>query len=85
MNDSKDDWVTATEVATFAFCPEAWRLEHALDFEPQNLAVRKKGIARHEKWQRVEKRSGSFVRVAGILFALAVLFWIFRAVVMSMP
>ena len=65
-------WVSATEVASYGYCPEAWRLDQGLKLEPSNLSELQQGIARHDDWERAEKRSSGFVRAALWLFALAV-------------
>ena len=35
-----DDPITATEVASWAYCPEAWRLEYGLGLEAGNRESR---------------------------------------------
>ncbi len=72
-------WISASEVASFAYCPEAWRLEHGLELRAGNEPVREKGVIEHREWQQVEQRSSSLVRVAIWLFAAAVILWIARA------
>ena len=79
MKGKKQKWISASEVASFAYCPDAWRLEHGLELKTGNEPAREKGVAEHQEWQQVEQRSGSLVRVAMWLFAAAVLFWIATA------
>ncbi len=74
-------WISASEVASFAYCLEAWRLEHGLVLTPGNQPALAKGVAQHQEWQQVEQRSGSLVRVAMWVFAAAVLFWLASLVV----
>ena len=69
-------WISASEVASFAFCPEAWRLDHGLELTPGNQRALAKGVVQHQEWQQFEQRSGSLVRVAMWVFAAAVLFWL---------
>lgn len=74
----KDDWISATEVASFVYCPESWRLQHGLKLKPGNQAALRKGEKRHERWQRTEKRSSWMIRAAGVCFALALLLWLIQ-------
>ncbi len=76
--EENQKWISASEVASFAFCPEAWRLDHGLELTPGNQPAREKGVAQHREWQQVEQRSGSLVRIAIWLFSAAVLFWLAR-------
>ncbi len=69
-------WISASEVASFAYCPEAWRLDHGQELTPGNQRALAKGVAQHQEWQQVEQLSGSLVRVAMWVFAAAVLFWL---------
>ncbi len=72
-------WISASEVASFAYCPEAWRLEHGLELRAGNEPALETGVIEHREWQQVEQRSSSLVRVAMWLFAAAVILWIARA------
>ncbi len=73
-------WISASEVASFAFCPEAWRLDHGLELTPGNQPALEMGVSEHHKWQEVEQQSSSLVRIAMWFLAAAVLFWITRLV-----
>ena len=74
----KDDWISATEVATFVYCPEAWRLRHGLKLKSANQPALKAGENRHERWQKIEKRSTWLIRGAVIYFLLVALLWLLR-------
>ena len=74
----RDDWISATEVASFVYCPEAWRLEHGLGLEANNERARARGERTHERWQRTEKRSAWQIRAAAICLAVALLLWILQ-------
>jgi hypothetical protein len=53
---SKDsDYVTASEVASYAFCPEAWRLGSALRLESNNEHELARGEHVHAKIAAVEQ------------------------------
>ena len=71
-------WISASEVASFAYCPEAWRLNHGLELTPGNQPALDKGVSEHHKWQEVEQQSSSLVRIAMRFFAAVVLFWLAR-------
>ncbi len=73
-------WISASEVASFAYCPEAWRLEHGLELTPGNQPARDKGVSEHHKWQEVEQQSSFLVRIAIWLLVGAVLLWLASAV-----
>lgn len=73
----KEEWISATELASYAYCPEAWRLEHGLKLRPGNERARAKGVRVHERWQRVERRSAWWIRVAVLCLTIAALLWVF--------
>ena len=77
--NTKRDWVTASEIASFSYCPESWRLGNGLELKPSNQPEKDKGVAQHTQWQQQERRSGLLLRVAAWLFAGALLFWIIRS------
>lgn len=76
---NRDDYVKASEIGSYAFCPEAWRLGDALKLPPGNAANLGRGEMTHAKtarlvlWIRWASRAGrSLLLVAvSILFALA--------------
>jgi hypothetical protein len=74
---NKRDYTSATEVASYAYCPEAWRLEHGLKLKPGNDQARARGERVHERWQKTERRSGWLIRVAGVCFLVLLLLWMF--------
>lgn len=41
--------VTASEIAAFVYCPEAWRLEYGLGLEPGNREAMDAGERHHER------------------------------------
>lgn len=67
-----DDLVTASEIASWVWCPESWRLE-SLGHEPGNQASLKRGEAHHAKKAAFERRSRSALSLGGWLIALGVL------------
>ncbi len=63
--------VTATEVASYVYCPEAWRLGHGLGLPSENQAGLRAGVTHHEAMAAVEVRSTAALRLALCLIALA--------------
>lgn len=67
-----DDIVTASEMAQWAWCPEAWRLE-LLGHEPENRAAIAKGARHHEGKANFEEYSRSAISVGWWLLGLGLL------------
>jgi hypothetical protein len=66
------DIVSASDIASWVFCPEAWRLE-ALGLEPGNEEALEAGERRHAETAAFEVQSGAALNVGRWLIALAVL------------
>ena len=45
----RSDLITASEIASYAFCPEAWRLEHGLGLPAENQAALAAGTSTMRK------------------------------------
>lgn len=71
MNRS-DDVVTASEIASWSWCPESWRLD-ALGAEPSNRADLARGETHHAQKAAFEERSRSAISLGWCLLAAAVL------------
>lgn len=76
---SNSDVVSASEIASFTYRPEQWRLAQ-LGNEPENVAVLSRGESFHAETARVEVRTRQafmvgvvLVKIAGVLFLLAFL------------
>lgn len=69
----KPDMLTAAEIASWAYCPEAWRLEHGLGLEPENRAARHAGGRHHARKAAAERLAGMMISLGGLLMALAAL------------
>lgn len=73
-----DEVVSASEIASWAWCPESWRLE-ALGHEPENRAALKRGERRHalnalfERWSALALKLGVWLLAAAVLVALLAL------------
>ena len=76
------DYLTASEIAAFHYCPESWRLGSVLKKKPANADVLDQGTREHEQWQVTEQRSHTVMNwaviVAAIAFGIAVLALVFR-------
>jgi hypothetical protein len=64
------DVVSASEIASYAFCPEAWRLGSALGLTPNNERELVRGEEIHEKTAAVEERSQRALRLGFAFVAL---------------
>jgi hypothetical protein len=67
-----DDVVSASEIASWAWCPESWRLQ-SLGAEPENWAAMVRGEKFHARTVAFEERSRSAISLGGWLLAAAVL------------
>lgn len=72
MKQRDPDLVTASEIASWGWCPEAWRL-HALGHEPENRAAIERGERFHARTATYEGRSRSAITLGWWLFAAALL------------
>ena len=67
-----DDVVSASEIASWAWCPESWRLQ-SLGHEPGNRAAMKRGEKFHARTVAFEERSRSAISLGWWLLATALL------------
>ncbi len=67
-----DDVVSASEIASWAWCPESWRLE-SLGAEPSNRVELARGETHHVRQAAFEERSRSALSLGWCLLAFAVL------------
>jgi hypothetical protein len=76
MNREHPEIVTASEIASWAWCPESWRLD-ALGAEPGNRDALHHGTRHHrataraERWAMVLIRLGAWLVIAALLLAAA--------------
>lgn len=68
-----DDLITASEIASFVFCQEAWRLEYGLGLPAENQAARDAGTRHHERKAAVERVAGGSIRLGRMLVLAALL------------
>src|SRR4051794_31864424 len=71
MKQNDDDVVSASDIASWAYCPEAWRLQ-SLGYESGNKAALERGETFHAKTAAVERHSTVALRVGLVLLALGV-------------
>ena len=67
------EMVTASEIAAFVYCPEAWRLEKGLGLEPGNQQALDAGTQHHDRKAGTERIAGGSITLGRILAALAVM------------
>jgi hypothetical protein len=82
MKRRDDDVVSASEIASWAWCPESWRLD-VIGHEPENRAALARGEAFHARTVAFEERSRTAVSLGWWLLAAALLlvvlaFWLAR-------
>jgi hypothetical protein len=76
-----DDLISATEIASIAYCPEAWRLEHGLGLEAGNRESRAAGDRHHARKAVAERVAGGAItlgRLLAVLAAVALLLLLWR-------
>ena len=72
MNGKDPEVVSASEIASWAWCPESWRLD-ALGYEPGNRAALSRGEALHARTIALENRSRSALSLGWWLLGAALL------------
>jgi hypothetical protein len=72
MKRRDDDVVSASEIASWAWCPESWRLS-SLGHKAENRAAMKRGEKFHAHTARFEGRSRSAISLGWRLLAVAFL------------
>jgi hypothetical protein len=76
-----DDFITASEMASYAYCLEQWRLETVLGLEPANRTGLKAGTRHHARKAVAERVAGGsielgrFVAVLATVVLLVLLWW----------
>jgi hypothetical protein len=69
--DASEAWVSASEIAAYAYCPESWRLAHGLGLESRHAARRQQGIEEHAAWQDVARTSSRLLWLGAVLMLAA--------------
>jgi len=64
-----DEWITASEIAAYAYCAESWRLAHGLGLQSRHAPRMEQGLAEHAAWQEVARTSSRSAR-RGIMLML---------------
>jgi hypothetical protein len=65
--------ISATEVAGFIVCPEAWRLQRTTDILKGDTSISTEGIELHKAWAAsVEEAHHLIIGIRVILYLLAV-------------
>jgi hypothetical protein len=66
-----DDLISASEIASWAYCPESWRLEYGLELEPGNRQARTAGTRHHTRKAVAERVAGGSIMLGRLLAFLA--------------
>ncbi len=72
------DLISAQEIATYAYCPEQWRLQYGLGLEPANRASLAAGDRHHARKAVAERVAGAAImlgRAIVLLACLGLLLW----------
>ncbi len=72
MRDGDPEIVSASEIASWAWCPESWRLS-SLGHEPANRAALERGANHHARESAFEVRSRSAISLGGSLLVASLL------------
>lgn len=67
----RSDVVSASEIASWSWCPESWRLD-SLGVLPTNQAAIRRGVAHHAESIVIETKSRSTISLGWWLVALGV-------------
>jgi hypothetical protein len=65
------EWISASQVAAYAYCAESWRLAHGLGRESRHAPLMQQGIASHDAWQGTERASARLTRLGLALMLIA--------------
>ena len=67
------EWITASEIAAYAYCAESWRLAHGFGLQSRHAPRMAQGIAEHAAWQEVARMSSRSARRGLVLMWTALL------------
>jgi hypothetical protein len=70
MSEQEPELVSASEIASWAWCPESWRLD-ALGKEPSNKSALRKGQTFHEQMSFLDWLTAKAVSLGWALLAVA--------------
>ncbi len=70
--DRGPEMVSASEIGEFVYCPEAWRLEHALRRPAGNQAAGDAGSRHHARKALAERVAGGLIGIGLALIAVPV-------------
>jgi hypothetical protein len=70
MRQKPPEPVTASEIADFVFCPEAWRLAQT-GHQAANQAVQRAGTEHHTEKATAERFAGGSIALGRVLIVIA--------------
>ena len=74
-----EDLIAASEIASFVYCPEAWRLEYGLGLPAENRAAMDAGTRHHARKAVAERLAGWSIglgRLAVLAALVLLLLWV---------
>ena len=63
--------ISATEIASWVYCPESWRLEHGMGLKSGNQREKAAGTSHHVRKAVAERVAGSSIALGRLLAFLA--------------
>jgi hypothetical protein len=63
--------VSASEIASYVYCPEQWRLQYGLGLRPGNQAALAAGTRHHARKAVAERVAGGSIGLGRLLLAVA--------------
>jgi hypothetical protein len=69
----KNEFISATEIACWAYCPEQWRLQYGLELLPANQAALEAGTRHHARKAVAERIAGGLMMLGRAMMAAAIL------------
>ena len=72
-NTRPPETVTASEIANWVYCAEAWGLGDGLKLPPSNQAARNAGTVHHARKATAERVAGGFIAAGRLLTAVTIL------------
>ncbi len=73
MAEVVTELISAHEIASFAYCPEQWRLQEGLRLPPANRREMQAGTRYHKRKAAVEAVAGSSIGLGWVLAGCALL------------
>jgi hypothetical protein len=73
QGEKRERLVSASEIASYVYCPEQFRLQHGLGLEPGNRQALDAGTLHHGRKAAAERIAGGALALGKLLVLLALL------------